>query len=159
MKSFMPSRFLIVDVICMLLILLFIYAAINKIMEFDKFQAQIGKSPLIMNYANFFAVFVPSIEILVSLMLLVRPLRLTALLASYTLMLTFTFYIAFILTFSPYVPCSCGGILNKMGWTEHLVFNGVFTLIALLGVIIQKPVTAPTAGSRVHDIGYSNAHI
>jgi hypothetical protein len=35
----------------------------------------------------------------------------------------FTTYIILILNFSSFIPCSCGGILEKLGWTEHLIFN------------------------------------
>ncbi|MGC1244316.1 MAG: MauE/DoxX family redox-associated membrane protein [Chryseosolibacter sp.] len=52
-------------------------------------------------------------------------------------MFAFTGYIAFILTFSPYVPCSCGGILSSMGWTEHLIFNVVFTALAVAGIFLH----------------------
>jgi hypothetical protein len=46
----------------------------------------------------------------------------------------FTTYIFLILNFSDYIPCSCGGVLEKMGWTEHIVFNLIFIVIAAIGV-------------------------
>lgn len=139
MKRFIPSRSLLVDIICMLLILLFVYAALNKVMEFNKFQAQIGKSPLIMRYVPIISWLVPSSEIMISLILLLPKFRVYGLYMAYSLMLMFTLYIGFILTFSPYVPCSCGGILNNLGWSQHLVFNFAFTLIALSGTFLIKP--------------------
>src|SRR5690606_23761035 len=47
-------------------------------------------------------------------------------------MTAFTVYIYLILNYSPFVPCSCGGILEKMGWTEHLWFNIIITLLAIV---------------------------
>lgn len=49
----------------------------------------------------------------------------------------FTAYIVIILHFSYFVPCSCGGILEKLGWTEHLIFNVVFVLLAIVAILLQ----------------------
>lgn len=125
------------DVIVFLLSILFLYAAFTKLLEYDLFKAQIGKSPLITQYAGLFSWLVPAVEILISIMLFIPRFRLIGLYASFSLMFAFTAYIAFILTFSPYVPCSCGGILNSLGWTEHLIFNIVFTLLAVVGIVLQ----------------------
>jgi uncharacterized membrane protein YphA (DoxX/SURF4 family) len=126
------------DVIVFLFMLLFIYAATTKLLEYDLFRAQIGKSPLITKYAGILAWLVPGTEIVVAGMLFVPRLQLAGLYASFSLMFAFTGYIAFILWFSPYVPCSCGGILSSMGWTEHLVFNILFTGLAVAGIHLWK---------------------
>src|SRR5687767_6423046 len=124
------------DVIVFLFVVLFIYAATSKLLEYELFKAQIGKSPLIMHYVEWIAWMIPTVEILISIMLLIPRVQLIALYASFSLMFMFSAYIAFILTFSPYVPCSCGGILNSMGWTEHLIFNIGFTLLAVVGIVL-----------------------
>jgi uncharacterized membrane protein YphA (DoxX/SURF4 family) len=118
------------------IIVLFTYAASSKLLAYDEFVAQIGKSPLIMSHSSWLAWLVPSIEIAISICLLIPRFQVLSFYASYMLMSIFTFYIAFILTFSPYVPCSCGGILDKMGWTEHLLFNIVFMGIAGSGALL-----------------------
>jgi len=51
-------------------------------------------------------------------------------------MLMFTSYIIVILNYSSFVPCSCGGILEKIGWKEHLIFNIVFTILAATACFI-----------------------
>jgi uncharacterized membrane protein YphA (DoxX/SURF4 family) len=127
----------VLDGIVFLFMVLFIYAATTKLMEYDLFKAQIGKSPLITKYAHLLAWMVPGVEYVVALLLFIPRFRLIGLYASFSLMFAFTAYIAFILTFSPYVPCSCGGILSSMGWTEHLIFNIGFTLLAILGIFIH----------------------
>jgi uncharacterized membrane protein YphA (DoxX/SURF4 family) len=126
------------DVVVFLFIVLFVYAATSKVLEFDLFKAQIGKSPLIMYYVDLIAWMIPILEIVISVFLIVPRLQLIGLFASFSLMFMFSAYIAFILTFSPYVPCSCGGILNAMGWTEHLIFNIAFTLLAVVGIILYN---------------------
>lgn len=127
----------ILKVIVFLFMVLFIYAATAKLLDFTLFKAQLGKSPLITNYAALFAWTVPAVELFIAALFFVPRFWLIALYASFSLMFAFTAYIAFILTFSPYVPCSCGGILNNMGWTAHLIFNIVFTALAVWGIVLQ----------------------
>jgi hypothetical protein len=52
-------------------------------------------------------------------------------------MVMFTAYIVAILNFSNYVPCSCGGVLEKLGWREHLIFNSAFVVLGLIGIVLQ----------------------
>ena len=47
----------------------------------------------------------------------------------------FTVYIYLILNYSDFVPCSCGGILEKLGWTEHLIFNGICVIMGVVAII------------------------
>lgn len=138
MKWLQKHKGIIVEVICFLFILLFVYAAVSKLLDFQKFTVQVGQSPILTSLGSWIAIFVPTIELLIALCLAIPRFRLIAMYASLTLMVIFTTYIVFILKFSPYIPCSCGGILDKMGWEEHLIFNFSFTLLAVVGVIILE---------------------
>ena len=126
----------IVEVICLLYILLFVYAAVSKILDFENFQVQLGQSPLLSAYAGSVSWGVPLVELLIALLLLIPRFRFIGLLAAFSLMVMFTAYIIIILNFSSFVPCSCGGILEKMGWTEHLIFNIVFVMLTLIGILL-----------------------
>jgi len=53
-------------------------------------------------------------------------------------MVMFTAYIFIILNYTSFVPCSCGGVLEKLGWQSHLVFNLFFVFLAVLGIILYK---------------------
>jgi len=131
------KKALIIEVICFLFILLFLYAAVTKILDYDKFRVQIGQSPLLTAFAGWVAVIVPTIEIIIACMLMIPRFRLLALFGAFGLMVVFTAYIVIILNFSDYVPCSCGGILEKLGWTEHLVFNVAFVFVGLIGILLH----------------------
>jgi hypothetical protein len=133
-----------VNIIASLFILLFLYAAVTKLLEYDKFVTQIGKSPLITDYSPILAWFVPTIEIGIAVLLIFPRTTLLGLYSSMALMAMFTLYITFIMTLSPYVPCSCGGILSQMGWGEHLVFNIVFTLLGIVGIFLKSKATDTT---------------
>lgn len=130
---------IVIEVICFLFILLFVYAAVSKLADVQKFQVQIGQSPLLTNIAGFTAWFIPIIEIVVAFLLAWPRLRLYGLYGAFALMVMFTAYIIAILSFSEHIPCSCGGVLEKLGWTEHLIFNIVFIALAAIGILLLTP--------------------
>jgi uncharacterized membrane protein YphA (DoxX/SURF4 family) len=138
----------IIDIISALLILLFVYAAVSKLLDYQKFRVQLGQSPLLTSFASWMAWLVPAIEIIVSLLLVFSNTRLFALYASFTLMVMFSGYIIAITRFSDYIPCSCGGVLQKMSWNQHLVFNIIFVLIALTGILIHNKTKNETPSFR-----------
>lgn len=127
----------VVEIISYLLILLFVYAAVSKLLSFERFILQIGQSPILFPYATVLALVVPSIELLVSILLATDRFRLLGLYASFTVMLVFTFYIAAILQFSQHIPCSCGGVLEFLGWKAHLVFNAAFVLLSVTAILLD----------------------
>ena len=134
------QRKIAIEIICFLFIVLFLYAAGSKLMEYNKFVGQIGKSPLLTDYAGWIAWLVPLIEIVIAVMLIVPKTRLTGMYAAFGMMVIFTFYIIVILTISRELPCSCGGILSMLGWKEHLVFNIWFVLLGFAGIyLLGKP--------------------
>lgn len=116
-------------------ILLFFYASISKIMDFENFQVQIGQSPLLSAYAGMVSYGVILLELLIVGCLSLSKFRLAGLYASTALMCAFTVYIYLILNYSDFVPCSCGGILEKLGWREHLVFNIGCVILGCIAVL------------------------
>ena len=128
----------IVEIISALLVFLFIYAALSKLLDFDRFRYQIGQSPFITRISRVVVWAIPMSELLISVALLVRRTRAAGLYAAFFLMLLFTGYIFIMLRYSPYLPCSCGGVLSGMSWKQHFVFNLVFTGMSLAGIMIQN---------------------
>ncbi|WP_303319226.1 MauE/DoxX family redox-associated membrane protein [Flavivirga abyssicola] len=140
----------LLEVICFLYILLFVYAAMSKLLVFDEFKIQIGQSAMLTPFASIIALVIPSLEILIALLLLVPRFKLLGMFAAFNLMVMFTAYIFIILNFSNDIPCSCGGVLEKMGWTEHLFFNIAFVILAFIGILIlneQKNYITPKYAS------------
>ncbi|HUH27026.1 MauE/DoxX family redox-associated membrane protein, partial [Gelidibacter sp.] len=119
---------------------LFVYAAVSKLMDFETFETQLGQSPLLSAYAKPVAIGVPLLELLISLLLVFKRTKRIALYGFFAMMVMFTTYIVIILNFTDFVPCSCGGVLETLGWTEHLIFNGVFVLLSgyLLWSFLEK---------------------
>lgn len=128
----------IVQTICQLYVLLFVYAAVSKLIDFQNFQVQVGQSPLLSAFAGWISWIVPVVELMIALALLIPKSRNSALFASLSLMSMFTVYIYIVLHYSSFVPCSCGGILEKMSWNAHLIFNIVFVLLAIWAILLQR---------------------
>jgi len=131
-------RNIIIEVICMLFVLLFVYAATSKLLDFQHFKIEIGQSPLLSAFAEWVAVLVPAAEYLTCLLIIIPRFRLTGLFLAYGLMVMFTFYIYIILNHTSFVPCSCGGVLEKLDWKSHMIFNLVFVLLGILGVLLYN---------------------
>jgi uncharacterized membrane protein YphA (DoxX/SURF4 family) len=121
-------------VVSYLFVLLFLYAAVSKLLDFETFEVQLAQSPLLSAYAGVIAWAVPGLEILIAVLLTLPKYRIQALYAAFTLMVMFTAYIYIILNFSDFIPCSCGGVLEKLSWTQHLIFNIVFIILAGVAV-------------------------
>lgn len=137
MKSRQQIKTIIIETVCLLYILLFVYAAVSKLLDFENFQIQLGQSPLLSAYAGYIAWIVPAAEISIVLLLFSSKFKYEGLILAFGLMIMFTTYIIIILNFSPFVPCSCGGVLSKLGWTEHLIFNVAFVVMAFVGVVLH----------------------
>ncbi|WP_286751683.1 MULTISPECIES: MauE/DoxX family redox-associated membrane protein [Sphingobacterium] len=133
MISFIKKYF--VQTVSILLALLFIYAATSKLLDFENFQVQLAQSPLLSAYAGIISYLILIIEFLVAIALCLPISRLLALYGSLALMVAFTIYIYLILNYSDFIPCSCGGILEKLGWKEHLIFNICFVLLSLGAIV------------------------
>jgi hypothetical protein len=128
------SRKLIAEIIGGLFILLFLYTALSKLSEIALFRLVLRSSPLISGYANPVSILIPASEILVSLLLFIPGTRRQGLYASLLLMLIFTLYLVYMISFTTALPCSCGGVISQLSWKQHLVFNIIFTLLAFAGL-------------------------
>lgn len=136
MKRSTKIRNTIVSIICCLYALLFTYAATSKLLDFENFRIQLGQSPILSTFAGWILFAVPAVEILIAILLLIQNFRLLGLFAAYTLMVMFTAYIYIILNYSAFVPCSCGGVIQKLSWGQHIIFNICFILLAGIAVIL-----------------------
>lgn len=130
---------IIAEIVACLFILLFVYAAVSKLLDFDQFRMQLAQSPLLYYAPNTIAWLVPGAELVIVLALLNGTWRLAGLYASFTLMTIFSGYIIAITRYSEYIPCSCGGVLSKMSWNQHLVFNIGFVILAGLAILLYHP--------------------
>lgn len=147
MKNF---RYIIIQFTVYFHVLLFTYAAISKIIDFEKFKIQIKDSPLLGSFSEILPVSIIVIELVLVGLLCYRRTRNLGLLGSFILMLFFTGYIAHMLLTSENLPCSCGGILEKMTWKQHLYFNIGCAVLAFLALVYNKKYSRPADGDSNH---------
>ncbi|WP_343304399.1 MauE/DoxX family redox-associated membrane protein [Chitinophaga niabensis] len=125
------------EIIIGLFILLWIYTGLNKIIDFANFKVQLGRSPFIQHWTSFIAIALPIGEIILAILLIIKKTRLIGLYLSFSLMALFTGYVYIMLTYSYDLPCSCGGVLEKLSWEDHLIFNALFTVLGIAGIFLQ----------------------
>jgi len=144
MKTAIFKKYFILSV-TYLYVLLFVYAAMSKVLDFENFRAQLGQSPLLSAFADYVSWMVPVIEFTIVALLVFQKYRLLGLYGAFSLMSAFSAYIFIILNFSSFVPCSCGGILENMGWHEHLIFNIAFVILAAVAILMLWHCTRKSA--------------
>jgi putative oxidoreductase len=135
----MLKRQVVLECIAALLILLFLYASVSKFLDFKRFIDEMNNQPLPNSWTPFLVWGIPCLEIAISAALLFEYTRLLALYASLVLMTSFTIYsIMIIAHFFPYVPCSCGGVIRKLTWPQHLALNLFYVALSVLGLVLQR---------------------
>lgn len=134
------KRSIIYEVISVLFMILFLYAGISKLLDYETFKQQLFESPIIGSAAPIIALAIPAIEIIITFILFIPAYQLLALYASLILMIFFTIYVIILVNISTKLPCSCGGILEQLTWQEHIVFNSIFTILAGIGIIVKRSV-------------------
>lgn len=125
------------DYIAAALVFLFIYTSISKLLEYDVFNMQLSQSPFITQYANIIVWALPLSELVIATLLMIPKTRQIGFYVSFFLLCLFTCYLIAMLNYSPYIPCSCGGILNQLSWQAHIVFNLAFIFITTIGIILD----------------------
>lgn len=115
-------------------ILLFVYASVSKLSDFEMFQVQLAQSPMFGNYSNYVSYVTIASELFIVILLFLKKFRLFGLYASLGLMSAFTVYIYLILNYSDSIPCSCGGVLENMDWDTHLIFNVSCVILAIIAI-------------------------
>lgn len=133
----------IVEFISCFFILLFCYAGISKLTDFEKFQDQISASPLLNGFSQFLPYTIIIVEFLIAGLLCYRKTRTIGLIVSLILMLIFTGYVALLLRTSKNLPCSCSGILEKMSWNQHLYFNMGCVVLSIIALGLNLKYSRP----------------
>lgn len=130
----MFKKSIIPEIISALFILLFVYTATTKLIEHESFRAVLGESPLIGKKANILSWLLPILELFTAALLFIPSFRKWGFTSALILMLIFTFYISYMILFASDLPCSCGGVISRITWPQHLVFNIFFTALAAIAL-------------------------
>lgn len=137
-------------IIC-LLIFLFLYTGLSKLLHLEGFRADMQNQVFPLDWVPYITAGIPAAEIAAAVLLCFSRTRLAGLLLSLMLISAFTIYTILVLNgvFSR-VPCSCGGVIRQLDWTQHFYFNMFFTIATILALIIftRKPGEAENPGNK-----------
>lgn len=140
----------IVDILISLFILLFIYTATSKLINFSDTVKSMHNQPLNRGLANFLIYAVPVSELIIVLLLVFNKTKLLGLYLFTGLMIIFTGYVALVLiNYYDRIPCSCGGLMKEIGWRSHLYLNITFCLLGGIAIYLtQKGETSSREQSK-----------
>lgn len=126
--------------------LMLFYAASTKLFNYQQAQASMQKQIFSRSIADLLTWLIPSIEFIISMLLIYTRTRIVGLWASISLLAVFTGYLLLAMSrIFGYRPCSCGGIIQQLSYGEHLVFNLVFLFLSLIALYLIK---TPNAGAE-----------
>ncbi|RAJ06690.1 hypothetical protein LX64_01817 [Chitinophaga skermanii] len=130
----MKRKQLFVEIVIALLVLLFVYTGSDKLLNRAIFSAQLAQSPwdLLKHNRELFSWIVPILELVVALLILLKKTKTIGLLMAGIAMLSFTLYVGIMLGTHQHLPCSCGGIIRYLSWSQHLIFNSIFTILSFV---------------------------
>ncbi|WP_346319380.1 MauE/DoxX family redox-associated membrane protein [Chitinophaga sp. YIM B06452] len=128
-----------IEGISALLVMLFVYAALSKVADVKQFKIDMYNQPFPKWISSILLWVVPGGELLIAAALLWSRARIYGLWGSALLMGAFTIYTATVLmnAFGK-IPCSCGGVIKHLSWSQHLILNVFFLLLSITGLFLLK---------------------
>jgi hypothetical protein len=126
---------IIIRVISTFLVVLFVFAALYKIIYFGTFRSQLNKSSFINDYATRVALLVPAMELLAAFLLYRTAYRLAGLFCSFFLVSFYTIYLLSMLHTGHEMSCNCGELWQRISLSMHLLFNLGVVILCCIGVI------------------------
>lgn len=135
----MQKKRILSEIVVVLLVILFLYTAVSKFVDFRGFTYDLNNQPFPDSLTPILRWLIPLTEISIVFTLIFERTRYIGLYASLILMSLFTIYTALVLIkVFEYVPCSCGGVIKNLSWPQHLIFNLFFVVITFLAIRENK---------------------
>lgn len=129
----------IVEIICTLIFLLFLYSGLSKFIAFDDFIRSMYKQVFPIWMAKILIWVIPFSELIIAAMIMFEKTRIKALYYFIGLMTLFTCYTTAVLfRLFMRVPCPCGGVIKQLDWKQHFFLNLFFILIAIASICLIK---------------------
>jgi uncharacterized membrane protein YphA (DoxX/SURF4 family) len=135
-----------------LLILLWTYASLSKLLNYPESQAAMRNQIFPIWIADLLSFSIPILELTIAILLVIPHLHKMGMWISLTLLSAFTLYILGIEMFLfGSIPCSCGGIISGFSWTQHLLFNLTLITINLILLITSGQSKIPYKERSMHE--------
>ncbi|PZV76021.1 hypothetical protein CLV31_12917 [Algoriphagus aquaeductus] len=121
-----------------LLILLWAYTGLDKILRYTDSRRAFLNQPMPNWLEEYLAFLIPGIELLIATLLLFSVTRWWGYLGSTLLLTVFITYVGLIWVGAfPRVPCNCAGIIESLGWAEHFILNLGLIGISVVGLRLE----------------------
>lgn len=132
------TKEIIVDCICYAFIILFVYTASSKLQDYAVFQRGLSHSVLLKPYSATLAWLIPAVEILISMLLIIPKTRRYGLISSLLIMIAFTSYLIYMISYGGPKTCGCGGVIQSLTWVQHIWFNIAFIFLAGIALMFSR---------------------
>lgn len=120
---------------------MFFYAAVSKLSDYKSAHEAMRNQIFTNIVADILTWLIPTIELLLTVLLIYKPTRRFGIRLSIYLLTTFTIYILVVMTKAfGRIPCSCGGIISQLGYKWHILFNLFFLIAGWIGLNILKKI-------------------
>lgn len=137
----------------MVLIFIWTFSGLEKFIRFESSRKAFLNQPMPERLEEILSFLVPGIELLLALLLLESVSRWWGYLGSILLLAVFTTYVGLIWVGAfPRVPCNCAGIIESLGWAEHLMLNIGLIGVAVWGMRVESVMLRHTSTSSVQEL-------
>jgi hypothetical protein len=142
---------LILEIICALLIVLFLYTGVEKLINLRGFKESLMYQPFPHWLSSLLVYLLPTVELSIVLLLIFERTRLVGLISSFVVMVIFTAYASLVLVkVFGFTPCACGGIIKNLSWPQHLLFNTFYAILTIIGIILRNENNNKSISFRSH---------
>lgn len=133
------KRSFILDIFISLFVLIFVYAAFAKIIDFSGHVKAMHNQPLAEWLINILVYAIPISEIIIVALLMTERTKLLGIYLFTTSMMAFTVYVGLIIgNHYGRIPCSCGGLMRQLNWNTHLYINLFLTSLGIFSIYLAK---------------------
>lgn len=133
------STYPFVIIISILLVIMWAYAAISKLLYLSTFKEALATQVFPEWIGKILVWVLPSSELAIAGLLLFQKTQILGMYASFGLMLLFSLYVGgAVYNIYERTPCACGGLFTKLGWKKHFRVNIFFTIISIIGIILLE---------------------
>lgn len=127
-----------VDILVYLFILLFVYTATSKIYGFREFNSVLYSIPLFGSAHFILAVLIISLQLVIGFLLIIPSTKSLGLYATLILLVIFTVYLIYMVSFAATLPCSCAGISANLTWKNQIWLNIILIVLAGFGILTNQ---------------------
>jgi hypothetical protein len=137
-QTFQLTTRWLTDTATAVLICVFVYAALSKLLEYHLFTLQLHQHPYLRSIAPTVAWVLPAAELIVAALMIIPATRKAGLYSTCSMLVIFTVYLGVMLLSGKHLPCACGGIISSFSWGQHMIFNGVLIAMAVATILAKR---------------------